>query len=192
VQASLELTAASAVSNDSAMNSIAKALVFAVSLPTLSTLSAAESQALVSQPRVQITQLDDRLRVEIDGQLFTEYYFKNVPRPYCYPLMGPGELPMTRDWPMKNPPGEEHDHPHHRSLWFAHGLINGVDFWSEEKNFGKTIHEGFPFLVTSGPKSASISSSNSWITADGKLVCTDNRTLRFYAPANPHERMFDF
>ena len=38
---------------------------------------------------VQITQLTNRLRVEINGQLFTEYFFKDVPRPYCYPLIGP-------------------------------------------------------------------------------------------------------
>ena len=41
---------------------------------------------------VKISRLEDRLRVEIDGKLFTEYFFKDVPRPYCYPLMGPGEV----------------------------------------------------------------------------------------------------
>ena len=49
---------------------------------------------------VQITELTNRLRVEINGELFTEYYFKDVPRPFCYPLIGPRGLPMTRDWPM--------------------------------------------------------------------------------------------
>ncbi len=92
---------------------------------------------------VRISRLDDRLRVEIDGSLFTEDFFKDVPRPYCYPVIGPGEALMTRNWPMKSAPNEEHDHPHHRSLWFAHGSINGHDFWSEEKDFGKTVHESF-------------------------------------------------
>jgi len=32
---------------------------------------------------------------------------------------------------MEEPPDEEHDHPHHRSMWFSHGLVNGVDFWGE-------------------------------------------------------------
>src|SRR5438477_5963326 len=82
---------------------------------------------------VKISRLEDRLRVEIDGKLFTEYFFKDVPRPYCYPLIGPGEVALTRNWPMKTTPNEEHDHPHHRSFWFAHGSINGHDFWSEEK-----------------------------------------------------------
>src|SRR5690349_17801082 len=150
--------------------------------------SAAQSN---SAKGVQISQLQDRLRIDIDGQLFTEYYFKDVPRPCCYPLMGPGNLPMTRDWPMKNVPNEEHDHPHHRSFWFAHGSINGQDFWSEEKNFGKTVHERFTG-IKSGKTFGEIKSHNQWISHDGVVVCTDDRALRIYEPATPEERVFDF
>ena len=39
---------------------------------------------------VQISQLSDRLRVEVNGLLFTEYFYTNVPRPFCYPVIGPG------------------------------------------------------------------------------------------------------
>ena len=139
---------------------------------------------------VQIKQLDDRLRVEINGQLFTEYFFKDVPRPYCYPVLGPGGAAMTRDWPMKNSPGESHDHPYHRSLYFAHGNINGQDFWSEVKKFGKTVHDNF-VEIKSGRDSGILRSRNKWIAADGTVVCTDERTFRFYnRPAN--ERLFDF
>jgi len=140
---------------------------------------------------VQITRLADRLRVEINGQLFTEYHFKDVPRPYCYPVMGPGEAAMTRNWPMKDVPGEEHDHPHHRSLWFAHGSINGHDFWSEEKDFGKTVHEDF-LEVKSGRDAGVIRERCQWVAADGTVVCTDERTLRIYNPGQARERMLDF
>jgi hypothetical protein len=140
---------------------------------------------------VEITRLKDRLRVEINGELFTEYFFKEVPRPYCYPLMGPGNVAMTRDWPMKETPGEERDHRHHRSLWFAHGAINGQDFWSEEKAFGKTVHEEF-LEVKSGQDAGVIKSRNKWVAADGKVVCTDERTLRIYNPGRARERVLDF
>ncbi|MEO6034767.1 MAG: PmoA family protein [Verrucomicrobiota bacterium] len=132
---------------------------------------------------VQITKLDDRLRVEIDGRLFTEYFYTNVPRPYCYPVIGPGDLPMTRNWPMKEMGDEEHDHPHHRSLWFAHGDMNGVDFWSEGANSGKTVHEKF-LEVSSGKKAGVIRSQNKWVAKDGKVVATDDRTIRFSGNAN--------
>ncbi len=153
--------------------------------------SADVSPAAAAKQGVQITRLADRLRVEIDGQLFTEYFFNDVPRPYCYPLIGPGGAAMTRDWPMKKSPGEEHDHPHHRSLWFAHGAINGHDFWSEEKNFGKTVHEDF-LDIRSSPEVGVIREQNKWVTTEGTVVCTDERALRFYKLSNPTERMMDF
>jgi hypothetical protein len=149
------------------------------------------SPTAAAKKGIQITQLADRLRVEINGQLFTEYLYKDVPRPYCYPLIGPGDVAMTRNWPMKDTPGEEHDHPHHRSLWFAHGSINGYDFWSEEKTFGKTVHDGF-LEVKSGARAGVIRERNKWVAADGTVVCTDERTLRFYNPTRASERVMDF
>jgi len=133
-----------------------------------------------NDPGVKLTQLDDRVRVEINGELFTEYFFKNTPRPYCYPVIGPGGAPLTRNFPMKDVAGEDKDHKHHRSLWFAHGDVNGVDFWSEDKAFGRTLHEKF-LELKSGPEAGVIKSLNKWVTADGKTVCTDERTLRFHA-----------
>ena len=77
-----------------------------VLLAMVSTARSADvSPAAASKEGVEITRLADRLRVEINGQLFTEYFFKDVPRPYCYPLIGPGDVAMTRNWPMKDTPG---------------------------------------------------------------------------------------
>jgi len=140
---------------------------------------------------VKITQLTDRLRIEINGALFTEYFFKDVPRPYYYPLIGPGGAAMTRNWPMNTTPNEDHDHPHHQSRWFAHGAVNGQDFWSEQNGFGKIVHEGFD-EVKSGKVEGVIRSKDKWVAASGAIVCTDERTLRLYRPASPGERLFDF
>ncbi len=155
-------------------------------------LAADNAAAPASGQGVQLTELADRVRVEIDGRLFTQYLFgKTVARPYCYPLIGPGEARMTRDWPMKNSPNEAHDHPHHRSFWFAHGSMNGLDFWSEEKNFGRTVHDGF-IEIKSGSESGVIKSRNNWVAADGTVVCRDERALRIYNPGDRPERIVDF
>src|SRR5688500_8483917 len=77
---------------------------------------------------VTLTRKDDRVLVEIDGRLLTEYIFKGAYRPYCYPVLAADRTPLTRNFPMKEIGGEDHDHPHHRSLWFAHSDVNGVDF----------------------------------------------------------------
>ena len=159
---------------------------------TLGTAAVSSSAAADSKAKsgVQIAELSDHLRIEINGKLFTEYFFKDVPRPYCYPILGPQGIPMTRNWPMKDAPGEEHDHQHHRSFWFAHGAMNGGDFWTEQKEFGKTIHQGFT-KISSGRKEGVIQSRNQWIAKDGKLVATDERTLRIYNRSD-NERLFDF
>src|SRR6185503_16889002 len=122
---------------------------------------------------------------------FTEYYFKDVSRPFCYPLIGPGEAPLTRNYPMQNVPGEDQDHPHHRSLWFTHGLVNGVDFWSEVTNAGKIVHEKF-LETRSGAKEGVIKSRNKWIDGKGILVCEDERTLRIYNSKENSPRIIDF
>jgi hypothetical protein len=138
---------------------------------------------------VQITQLDDKLRVEINGQLFTEYHYQGVSRPFFYPVLGPDELPMTRKWPLEQTTDEEHDHPHHRGLWYAHSSVDGFDFWTEGKNC-KIDHQTF-LQIASGNDSGVIVASNNWIASDGTLVCSDVRTIRIYnRPAN--ERLMDF
>ncbi|MDB6124583.1 MAG: Transrane protein [Pedosphaera sp.] len=138
---------------------------------------------------IQIKEGPESLRVDINGKLFTEYHFKNVPRPYFYPLVGPDESPMTRNWPMNSPENEEHDHQHHRSLWFAHGSVNGHDFWSEAKDFGKIVHDKFT-EIKSGKKFGMIKSRNKWVAHDGSTICTDDRTLRIYN--QDRVRLFDF
>src|SRR5947207_15059444 len=74
------------------------------------------ARAADSKDGVKITRLEDRLRIEINGELFSEYHFKDVSRPFLYPVIGPDALPMTLGWPMKAANNEGHDHKHHRSL----------------------------------------------------------------------------
>jgi hypothetical protein len=156
-----------------------------------------------------MTQSNDRVRVEINGEFLTDYFFRMKQHPalmtdkngvtttnptkhtYFYPLMGPGGVNMTRSWPMKpDAEGEEKDHPHHRSLWFAHGAVNGIDFWAETPKAGKIQHDQF-VEVKSGADSGHIKSTCKWTAPDGKVVCTDERTFRVYnRPGN--ERLFDF
>ena len=139
-------------------------------------------------PAVSITEKDGKLRVEIGGKLFTEYNYQNVSRPYFYPLLGPDGQAMTRHWPMESPENEDHDHPHHRSLWYAHGSINGQDFWSEGKDAGKTVHESF-VEMKSGDVGV-IRSRNKLVAKDGTIVGTDERVMRIYN--HTKDRLFDF
>ena len=130
---------------------------------------------------VQITDAPSqgKLQVTVNGKLFTEYHYKGYSRPFLYPIIGPGGAHMTRNWPMKNVPGEEQDHPHHKSLWWAHGDINGVDFWSESSRAGKTVHERF-LEVSSGKDFGVIQTRNRLIDRQGKEIAVVDFAIRIY------------
>lgn len=138
---------------------------------------------------VSITKQEDRLRIEVNGTLFTEYIFQGKERffPLFYPVLGPGQVPMTRNYPLKAVEGEPTDHPHHQSLWFAHSDVNGHNFWAvqthKDKVPGKTVHREFKEIV-SGKDEGHFISENDYVAADGKIVMSDTRTVRFLTPAN--------
>lgn len=90
---------------------------------------------------------NDTLAVLQDGSLITEYcYSDRYVRPFFFPLNEPGGRCVTRSYPMQIIPHETSDHPHHKSLWIAHGDVNGVDNWSEEPGHGYTIHQSIDTL----------------------------------------------
>ncbi len=140
---------------------------------------------------VKISDADGKLRIEVNGELFTEYHYTGAPHVYYYPVIGPGGARMTRDYPMvPNSEGEEHDHPHHRSLWYSHGSLNGIDFWSEGSKAGKIVHDKF-LERKSGKQEGIVRSTCKWVAPDGSVTCTDERTFRVFARPNT-ERLFDF
>jgi hypothetical protein len=87
---------------------------------------------------------------------------------------------MTRDFPMKDVEGEKHDHPHQRSIWFTHGDVNGIDFWSENANHGSIAHREY-LRKDADDKHAVIETQNDWIDSGGRKVCEDRRLLTFAA-----------
>lgn len=118
------------------------------------------------------------VHVTVDGAPFTTLRYTGHAKPVLFPVIGPGGISMTRNWPIAEAaPGEEKDHPHHTSLWFTHGSLNGVDFWSEKPDSGKIVVQGTPD-VTSGSQAVVIRSRELWQTADGKPVCSSATTLR--------------
>ncbi|HVS54092.1 MAG TPA: PmoA family protein [Opitutaceae bacterium] len=146
---------------------------------------------------VKLTKLADRVRVEIGGQLFTEYVFGDgASRSYCYPILAPDGVPLTRNFPMQTVAGEETDHPWQKSFWFAHSAVNGVDFWNEaggdlgrsSANKGHTLVDG-AVEATSGAIGV-VRVRDRWLDTNGKLIATDERTLRFHPGADG--RFIDF
>jgi len=151
----------------------------------LTTLIASSSLAA----EFTVKKADDGVTVSVDGQLFTRYLIKSGAKPILWPVLGPTGKEMTRAYPMRDAaPGERDDHIHHRSFWFTHGDVNGIDFWAETEGHGNIIHRDF--VKVEGGKHASIVTRNDWIGPDGKKVCEDERHLTF--GANQDARWIDF
>ncbi len=167
-------------------------------LPLLAALGliAACSGPPDAKPKVAVTPLTNRVRVEFEGQFFTDFVWGDgASRPYCYPILAPDGMRMTRDFPMRQTPGEDTDHPWHRSLWFAHSMVNGIDFWNEgtggaglSKAKGRTVVDAI--TETKSGNVGLIRAHVKWLAPDGRLVCTDDRTLRFHA--SPAGRFIDY
>lgn len=174
----------------SAPRGVGPVALASLALAFLATACTAEPPAK-STRGVRITERTNTVRIELNGTLFTVYHYgTNEPRPYFYPVLGPGGAGMTRNWPLQDVPGEEHDHLHHRGLWYAHGLVNGVDFWTEKPEAGRIVHRGFD-SIKSGADVGVIKSRNNWVARDGRVICSDERVFRVFATPET-ERVFDF
>jgi len=129
-----------------------------------------------------------KVTVEVSGKLFTEYLYEGHGRskPVLYPVIGPGASRMTRDYPFKKgTPGEASDHPHHASLWFTHGQVNGISFWHIGNNTGTIRHQKFLKV-----KGNTLATANKWLSAKGEEQCADETTLTFHADGE--NRAIDF
>jgi Methane oxygenase PmoA len=116
--------------------------------------------------------------VYFDTEVMTEFVYNTYAKPIVWPLRGPGGVTLTRDWPMKpDTAGESKDHPHHKSVWFTHGAVNGVDFWSENDKAGKVVTQA---VTKAAPEAgaAVIESRNHWVAPGGEVVCADVTTIR--------------
>jgi hypothetical protein len=119
------------------------------------------------------------IAVTTGGKPFTVYRTDAGPKPFYFPVVGPTGVSFTRAYPMMQVEGEDKDHPHQRSMWFTHGKVNGIDFWSELKGHG-SIKETSRATVDGGPALGVIRTTDEWLAPDGKKVCDDERVVRFY------------
>ena len=119
-------------------------LYCALALLTLAGLARAE--------QVEVQKSDSGVLVTVGGQPFTNYLFKSGLKPILWPMSradGQGDDPQA--WPMREGnPGEKTDHVHQRSLWFTHGNVNGIDFWSRDASRSQARIEHREFVKVEG------------------------------------------
>jgi hypothetical protein len=155
------------------------------------------SSVLLSAPAgVSFEKGDGRIDVLIDGKPFTAYYFSpDLPRPYFHPLRSADGRIITRGFPMiQDASGEEkdRDHPHHRSCWFTHGDVNGVDYWSSEsaKIPGRIVNRAIT-TVKGGAKEGTLGMEMDWIDNTGRKVLSQKEEVTFRGEGDNRYMDFD-
>lgn len=83
------------------------------------------------------------------------------------------------------------DHIHHRSLWFNHGDVNGVDFWGPDR--GQILQQGV-FSITEEAHRVAVKVFTAWVPQPNETpLCVDIRTITFgVIPARPEIRFIDY
>jgi hypothetical protein len=96
-----------------------------------------------------------------DGDRLVAAYTLGHYRPYVYPVLTPGGLPVTEESPA--------DHPHHHSVWLGQDDVNGANFWLNRPGCGRVSGEPPEYGVRPGPDgpAAVFWQRLSWIGPDG-------------------------
>ena len=143
----------------------------------ISTAARAAAAAPPAAAEVKLTQGATSVKVEVGGKEFTTYHFaagedKDFHRPFAYPVYAADGKAITSDQIVTN----RKEHPHHRSVWVAHGNVNGVDHWAHKGH--KQRHVGFDKV-----EGDTIVERLEWEgkTPDAAPLLSEVRTMRFFA-----------
>lgn len=157
-------------------------------------LLAAWVLAVAGQPPVSAAVGPDGVvSFKLGEAVVTRYHaHSKVAKPYFWPVVTPGGVAVTRDWPMVPDAREAKDHKHQKSAWFCHGDValegykapkrkgvEGVDFWSEETGHGTIVCTGITQATGAGAGRATVRTTNLWKDSTGKAILTEARTLVF-------------
>ncbi len=139
---------------------------------------------------VELRRQGDQIDILIGGRPFTTYYFDPaVAKPYVFPLRSAQGSVVTRSFPMvANAPGEDHDEPHQRAMYFAHGDINGFDFWGEAAfphwsrhsaaTFGRTVFRKLDEM-NGGAEFGTVRAQFDLVTPDGQVIAEEIQAYTF-------------
>ena len=130
--------------------------------------------------RVELTRAGSRIDVQVGGRAFASYQFDpSIAKPFFYPVRSAAGASVTRGYPMTTAiAGDERDEPHQRGMYFAHGDINGFDFWGEEafakwsdhgaSTFGRTVFRSIDEMQ-SGDDAGELGATFDLVTPSGAI-----------------------
>jgi len=151
-----------------------------------------------SLPDIKIVQhpASKKADVFIGKELFTSLlYADSLKKAVLYPVNAPGNIAVTRGWPIAPKSGDQIDHPHQVGVWFNYGDVNGADYWNNstkidtnQKAYGTII---FNKIVSAknGKGKAELVTRSVWNNPGGKAMLEEITTYTF--SVNGKERIID-
>lgn len=135
------------------------------------TLSDRQTGAALS---ADISDRQGYLRIRFDEKIFASYVFSSeLVKPYLGPVVSShGESYTRLDLEAK-------EHPHHRSVFFGIGDVNGVDFWNEPADRGSQKHINFSDIIC-GAAFVRFTAGNVWLDSAGTPLIDERRTFTVY------------
>ena len=168
---------------------------------------------------VTVTKTPDALEFKIGKETAARYQHagtvqvekgettKPLAKPFFWPLYAPGNVPVTRAWPMKRDnPNDTTDHYHQKSVWFCHGdvipegleiktkssnkHVKGANFWDETPGYSSIVcvEVGEPKTLSAGH--VVVPTRNEWRTPDGVKILDEVRNIHFVS--TPTGRLIAF
>jgi len=157
-------------------------------------ISSAVPAILPGEGPVELRREGDLIDIVIGGRPFATYYFDPaVAKPYVFPVRSAQGTVVTRSFPMvADAPGEDHDEPHQRAMYFAHGDINGFDFWGEaafprwsrhsRATFGRTVFRKLDEM-SGGAEFGTVRAQFDLVTPDGQVIAEEIQAYTFRGDA---------
>jgi hypothetical protein len=169
-------------------------------LSLILTFGPARLFALGNDEPVEFQQNGNQINILIATRPFATYYFDPaVTKPYLFPLRSAKGTVITRSFPMQSDiAGEARDEPHQRAMYFAHGSVDGFDFWGEaafpkwsnhsSRTFGRTLFRKID-QMTGGPDSGTLRVTFDLVKADGATIAEETQSYIF--SGDEHSRTID-
>ncbi len=134
---------------------------------------------LAADSAISFSRHPGRIEISIGGNPFSNlYYGPEWPQPFLHPLRSAGGVAITRGYPVEKIEGESQDHIWHHGLWYAHGDINGVDFWRDKgpETTGRIVPAGEPAISRD-----SVTGRFRLVAPGGRIVGEIEQSFRFRA-----------
>ena len=161
---------------------------YALLLPVLGWAGCAGHRTAVqekSKPQsVQAEILTDRVRVFVQGKLFTDYLFTGDSKyPYFFPVNGPAS-DSTVTVQRRDP------YPHHSSIFFGCDRVNDGNYWQEDLTRGRIAGRSVRVLQRSN-REIEIRQECVWERPGADSPFDDSRRIMVSAPS-AFRRLIDF